>query len=71
MASRGFGTPALAVFGAGLIALPLLVSALVWAAAAGIRLERRIEPARVEHMRPAGRVGLQRLVKLCREAHHR
>lgn len=46
VASRGFGTPALAVFGAGLIALPLLVSALVWVAGAGMRLERRIEPAR-------------------------
>lgn len=46
VASRGFGTSALATLGAGMVALPVLVTALVWAAAAGLRLERRIEPAR-------------------------
>lgn len=46
VASRGFGTSALATLGAGMVALPALVTALVWAAAAGLRLERRIEPAR-------------------------
>jgi uncharacterized protein (DUF58 family) len=46
VASRGFGTPALAVLGAGMVALPVLVNALVWAVAAGMRVERRIEPAR-------------------------
>jgi uncharacterized protein (DUF58 family) len=46
LASRGFGTTALATLGVGLMALPVLVSALVWAAGSGLRLERRIEPAR-------------------------
>ena len=46
VASRGFGTPALATLGAGMIALPVLVTALVWLAAAGLRVERRIEPGR-------------------------
>ena len=31
VASRGFGTPALAILGVGLVALPVLVTALVWA----------------------------------------
>ncbi len=46
VAARGFGTPALAVLGAGLVALPLLAAALVGAAAAGTRLERGVEPGR-------------------------
>lgn len=46
VASRGFGTPALATLGVGLVALPILVTALVWAAAAGLRVHRRISPAR-------------------------
>lgn len=46
VASRGFGTPALATFGAGLVALPVLVGVLVWLAGAGMRVERRIDPAR-------------------------
>jgi uncharacterized protein (DUF58 family) len=46
VASRGFGTPALATFGVGLVALPALVTALVWLAGAGMRVERRIEPTR-------------------------
>ncbi|MBJ7456177.1 MAG: DUF58 domain-containing protein, partial [Thermoleophilia bacterium] len=46
VASRGFGTPALAVLGAGMVALPVMVNALVWLVAAGMRVERRIEPAR-------------------------
>lgn len=46
VASRGFGTPALATLGAGLVALPVLVTALVWLAGAGMRVERRITPAR-------------------------
>ena len=37
MASRGFGTPALATLGVGLVALPVLVTVLVWAAAAACR----------------------------------
>lgn len=46
VASRGFGTPALATFGAGLVALPVLIGGLVWLAAAGMRVDRRIDPAR-------------------------
>ena len=46
VASRGFGTQALAVLGAGMVALPVLMTAIVWLAAAGVRVERRIEPAR-------------------------
>jgi uncharacterized protein (DUF58 family) len=46
VASRGFGTPALATLGAGLLALPVLVTALVWAAVAGLRVHRRIRPSR-------------------------
>jgi uncharacterized protein (DUF58 family) len=46
VASRGFGTPALATLGVGLVALPVLVTALVWAAAGGLRVHRRISPAR-------------------------
>ena len=45
-ASRGFGTSALATLGVGLIALPLLVTVLVSLAAAGLTLERSVEPAR-------------------------
>ena len=39
-ASRGFGTSALATLGVGLIALPVLVTALVWLAAARGRARR-------------------------------
>ena len=46
VASRGFGTPALATLGVGLVALPVLVTALVWAAAGGLRVDRRVSPAR-------------------------
>ena len=46
VASRGFGTPALATLGAGMVALPVLVTALVALAARGVRVERRIEPPR-------------------------
>ncbi|MGD9571537.1 MAG: DUF58 domain-containing protein [Thermoleophilia bacterium] len=46
VASRGFGTPALAVLGAGMLALPVLVTAAVWAAASGMRVRRRLDPAR-------------------------
>ena len=46
VASRGFGTGALATLGIGLIALPVLVTVLVALAAAGLGLERRIEPDR-------------------------
>lgn len=46
LASRGFGSPALATFGAGLVALPLLVGSLVWLTAAGLRLERAVRPER-------------------------
>ena len=34
VASRGFGTPALAILGVGLVALPVLVTALVWSSRA-------------------------------------
>ena len=44
VASRGFGTGALAILGVGLIALPLMVTILIWAAASGLRVERRVEP---------------------------
>jgi uncharacterized protein (DUF58 family) len=71
VASRGFGTPALAVLGVGLIALPLLVTALVWAGAAGIRPERRIAPARARAGDPVrvgvvlgARAGLERLLDI-------
>ena len=46
-ASRGFGTSALATLGVGLIALPVLVTVLVWLAAAGLTLERSVSPDRV------------------------
>ncbi len=46
IASRGFGTPALAVLGVGMVALPVLVTAAVWAAAAGVRVDRRLDPER-------------------------
>ena len=46
VASRGFGTPALATLGVGLVALPVLVTALVWAAAGGLHVRRSISPAR-------------------------
>lgn len=72
VASRGFGTPALATLGAGLLALPVLVSAAVWLAAAGLRVERRVTPARCsagEEVRVAvrlegwaARAGLHRLL---------
>ncbi len=47
VASQGFGTAALATLGAGLIALPVLVTALVWAVASGLEVRRRIAPARL------------------------
>ncbi len=74
LASRGFGTPALATFGAGLVALPLLVSGLVWLAGVGMRVERRIEPARCVAGAPvrvrvivsgwATRLGLDRVLEI-------
>lgn len=75
IASRGFGTPALAVLGAGMVALPVLVNALVWLVAAGMRVERRIEPARCVAGSPvrltvamagwATGLGLDRLLGVC------
>lgn len=72
LASRGFGTPALAVLGAGMVALPVLVNVVVWVVAAGVRVERRIEPARCVAGAPvrltvtvrgwATRLGLDRLL---------
>jgi uncharacterized protein (DUF58 family) len=74
VASRGFGTTALAVLGVGLVALPVLVTGLVWAVAPGVRLERRIAPARCRAGDPvrvtlslsgwAARAGLVRLLDL-------
>lgn len=46
VASRGFGTQALAVLGAGMVALPVLMTGIVWLAAAGVTVERAIRPAR-------------------------
>ncbi|MGD9694596.1 MAG: DUF58 domain-containing protein [Thermoleophilia bacterium] len=46
VASRGFGTTALATLGVGLIALPVLATLLVWAVARGLRVRRRVSPAR-------------------------
>lgn len=45
VASRGFGTPALAVLGAGLVALPVLATLLVALAASGLRVRRSIATA--------------------------
>ncbi len=74
IASQGFGTAALATLGAGLIALPVLVTALVWAAASGLDLRRRLEPARLVAGEPLAvslevsgwpaRIGLDRLLDL-------
>ena len=47
VASQGFGTAALATLGAGLVALPVLVTALVWVVASGLEVRRRIQPARL------------------------
>ncbi|HEX2504518.1 MAG TPA: DUF58 domain-containing protein [Miltoncostaeaceae bacterium] len=47
IASQGFGTAALATLGAGLIALPVLVTALVWAVSSGLEVRRRIAPPRL------------------------
>jgi len=72
IASRGFGTTALATLGVGLVALPVLVTALVWAVAPGVRLERRVAPGRCRAGDPvrvtltlsgwAARAGLVRLL---------
>lgn len=72
VASRGFGTPALATLGAGLLALPVLVTTVVWLAASGLRLERRLSPSRcragdrvevsVRRLGWAARAGLDRLL---------
>jgi uncharacterized protein (DUF58 family) len=60
VASRGFGTGALAILGVGLVALPVIVTVLVWAASAGLRVERRVEPARCAAGEPvAVRVSLR------------
>ena len=74
IASRGFGTPALAILGVGMVALPVIVTGLVWLAAAGLRVERRIEPARVAAGAPvrvraerrgwAVRLGLDRVLQI-------
>lgn len=74
IASQGFGTSALATLGAGLVALPVLVTALVWVGAAGLVVRRRVEPARLVAGEPltvalevAGwpvRAGLDRLLEL-------
>jgi uncharacterized protein (DUF58 family) len=74
VASRGFGTPALAVLGAGLIALPVLVTVLVALAAAGLELHRTIAPprtraggtaiVRVARRGFTARLGLDRLLEV-------
>ncbi|WP_217915767.1 DUF58 domain-containing protein [Miltoncostaea marina] len=73
LASRGFGTGPLATLGAGMLALPLLVTALVWSAARGLRLRRSVEPARARAGEPVVvrlalggwpvRLGLDRLLE--------
>src|SRR6185312_8223176 len=47
VAAWGFGAPALTVLAIGLLALPVLAGLVVGAAAAGLRVEREVEPARV------------------------
>jgi uncharacterized protein (DUF58 family) len=74
VASQGFGTTALATLGAGLIALPVLMTALVWAVASGLEVRRRIAPVRLRagdeltvRLELTGwpaRVGLDRLLDL-------
>lgn len=74
VASRGFGTPALAVLGVGLVALPVLVTVLVALAAAGLDLERTIDPPRTRAGAAAtvriarrgltARLGLDRLLEV-------
>ena len=74
VASRGFGTGALAILGVGLIALPVMMTALVWAAAAGLRVERSVDPARCAAGDPvavrvalrgwAARAGLDRVLEV-------
>jgi len=74
LASRGFGTPALTVLGVGMIALPVLVTALVALAAAGLDLERTISPprtragaaatVRIARRGPTARLGLDRLLEV-------
>lgn len=74
IASRGFGTPALTTFGVGLALLAALMLALVSLAASGIRIERRIDPARCVAGSPvrvriaisgwAVRLGLDRLLNI-------
>ena len=74
IASRGFGTPALAVLGVGMIALPVLVTVLVALAAAGLELERTITPGRtraggevfvrVVRRGPTARLGLDRVLEV-------
>jgi uncharacterized protein (DUF58 family) len=74
VASQGFGTSALATLGAGLIALPALVTVVVWVAAAGLDVRRRVEPARLTAGEPLTvrlevtgwptLVGLDRLLEL-------
>jgi uncharacterized protein (DUF58 family) len=74
VASRGFGTPALAVLGAGLVILPLLVTLLVALAAAGLDLRRTIAPPRTHAGAPVAvrvarrgataRLGLDRLLEV-------
>ena len=74
LASRGFGTPALAVLGVGMIALPVLVTALVLLAAAGLELQRTVSPprarvggtvaVRVTRRGPTARLGLDQLLEV-------
>ncbi len=74
VASRGFGTPALAVLGVGMIALPVLVTVLVALAAVGLDLERTVSPPRTRVGMAAGvrvarrgltaRLGLDRLLEV-------
>jgi uncharacterized protein (DUF58 family) len=47
VAAWGFGAAALSVLAIGLLALPVLAGLVVGAAAAGLRVDREVEPARV------------------------
>lgn len=74
VASRGFGTGALGTLGAGLLALPLIVTVLVWATAGGLRVRRAVAPTRTRAGEPVRvrirlegwpvRVGLDRLLQI-------
>lgn len=74
VASRGFGTAALGTLGAGMLVLPVIVTVLVWVAAAGLRVRREVVPVRARAGDPVrvrvrlegwvARSGLDRLLQI-------